>query len=115
MIVFAGINSWGILINAISDTRGNVYSVDATVNHTGTSLNSYIGSGYVSTPLQAGDKITVTFSASLYSTRMVSAADFSGIASANRVDTSAGHRAVAPVAVRRPPARPPGDPGARAG
>src|SRR5205823_10116172 len=29
VIVFAGINSWGILINSISDTRGNVYSVDA--------------------------------------------------------------------------------------
>jgi len=90
VIVFAGINSWGILINSITDTRGNLYSVDATVNHTGTSLNSYIGSGYVSTALQAGDKITVTFSTSLYSTRMVSAADFSGIASTNRVDTSAG-------------------------
>jgi hypothetical protein len=88
VIVFAGINSWGILINSIADTRGNVYTVDATVNHTGTSLNSYIGSGYVATPLQTGDKITVTFSTSLYSTRLVSAADFSGIASTNRVDTS---------------------------
>jgi len=88
--VFAGINSWGILVNSITDTRGNAYTVDATVNHTGTSLNSYIGSGYVSTALQAGDKITVTFSTSLYSTRMVSAADFSGIASTNRVDTGIG-------------------------
>ncbi|HMC68299.1 MAG TPA: Ig-like domain-containing protein, partial [Mycobacteriales bacterium] len=88
VIVFAGINSWGILISSITDTRGNVYTVDATVNHTGTSLNSYIGSGYVATPLQAGDKVTVTFSTSLYSTRLVSAADFSGIASTNRVDTS---------------------------
>jgi hypothetical protein len=90
VIVFAGINSWGILVNSIADTKGNVYTVDATVNHTGTSLNTYIGSGYVSTALQAGDKITVTFSASLYSTRMVSAADFTGIASANRVDTGVG-------------------------
>jgi len=90
VIVFAGINSWGILVNSITDTKGNVYTVDATVNHTGTSLNTYIGSGYVSTALQTGDKITVTFSASLYSTRMVSAADFTGIASTNRVDTGVG-------------------------
>jgi hypothetical protein len=90
VIVAAGINSWGILVNSITDTRGNTYTVDATVNHTGTSLNSYLGSGYVATALQPGDKITVTFSTSLYSTRLISAADFSGIASTNRLDTSAG-------------------------
>jgi fibronectin type 3 domain-containing protein len=85
-IVFAAISSTGIQINSITDTRGNTYTIDATANHTGTSLNSFIGSGYIGTALQAGDKITVTFSASLFTTRMISAADFAGIASINRVD-----------------------------
>jgi hypothetical protein len=88
VIVAAGITSWGILVNSITDSRGNTYTVDATVNHTSTSLNSYLGSGYIATALQAGDKITVTFSTSLYSARLISAADFSGIASSNRLDTS---------------------------
>jgi hypothetical protein len=85
-IVFAAISSSGIQITSITDTRGNTYTIDATVNHTGTSLNSYIGSGYITTPLQTGDKITVTFSANLFTTRMISAADFSGIAQTGRVD-----------------------------
>src|SRR5262249_36457710 len=31
VIVAAGINSWGILVNSITDTRGNSYTVDSTV------------------------------------------------------------------------------------
>ena len=33
VIVFAGISSRGLLLTSIADSRGNTYSVDATVNH----------------------------------------------------------------------------------
>ena len=86
IVVFAGISSKGIQLTSIADSRGNTYTIDATINHQTDSLNSFVGSAYVSTPLQAGDKITATFSANLFSARAITAADFKGIAAANRVD-----------------------------
>src|SRR5262249_29575766 len=60
IVVFAGISSRGIQLTSIADSRGNTYTVDASINHPTSTMNSFVGSGYVSTPLQAGDRITAT-------------------------------------------------------
>jgi len=79
-------SSKGIQLTSIADSRSNTYTVDATVNHATTSMTPSSDPANVSTPLLAGDTITATFSANLYSTRAIAAVDFKGIAATNRVD-----------------------------
>src|SRR5262249_27102126 len=89
VVLWAGMSSKSIAISSVADSRGNRYTVDATVNHAVSSLNSYVASGYVATALLPGDTITVTFSVSLYSARLVAGAVFRGIAQTARVDQGA--------------------------
>jgi len=89
VVLWAGMSSTSITISSVTDSRGNTYTVDATVNHGVESLNSYVASGYVATALLPGDTITVTFSVSRYSARLVAGAEFSGIAPTARVDQGA--------------------------
>ena len=86
IVVWAGMSSKSVAISSVTDSRGNAYTVDATVNHATTSLNSFVASGYIATPLLPGDTITATFSLSLYSARLVAAAEFTGVAPTARVD-----------------------------
>jgi hypothetical protein len=89
VVVWAGMSSKTIAVSSVTDSRGNTYTVDATVNHGVTSLNSYVASGYIATALLPGDTITVTFSVFLYSARLVAGAEFRGIAPTARVDQEA--------------------------
>jgi chitodextrinase len=76
----------GVTISTITDTRGNTYTVDSTLKHPSTGVNTFIGSGYIATPLQAGDKITITFAASYYSERVMAATEFRGLSAVGRLD-----------------------------
>ena len=80
VVVWAGMSSKSITISSVTDSRGNPYTVDATVNHPVSSLNSFVASGHAATALLPGDTINVTFSASLYSARLIAAAEFRGVA-----------------------------------
>ncbi len=76
-----------VTIASIVDSRGNTYTADAAINNQG--VNTMVGSGYVATPLLQGDKVTVTFSGSYYSVRVLRAAEFTGLASVGRVGVKA--------------------------
>src|SRR4051794_1989163 len=76
---------------SISDSRGNTYTVDRNFHGVaGSSMSAGVGSGYIATPLSAGDTITITYEgAGSYSNRFGAAYDFSGLAPSGAVDVSA--------------------------
>ena len=47
-------------------------------------VNTMAGSGYVTTPLVQGDVLTVTFTLSYFSLRVLRAAEFTGLAAVGR-------------------------------
>jgi chitodextrinase len=89
VVVWTGMSSRTLNLTSITDSRGNAYTVDLSVKHASSSVSNFIGSARIATALQAGDQITVGFSGSS-SIRLVAAAEFSGVASASRVDRTAG-------------------------
>jgi hypothetical protein len=89
VIVWAGISGTGTNVSSITDSKGNGYTVDSTINNSSFSFNSFVGSGYATTALSPGDTITVTFSGSYYSLRLVAASEFSGIPATGRLDQRA--------------------------
>jgi hypothetical protein len=90
VMVWAAMSGSGTTISSITDSRGNSYTVDSTIINASFGFNTFIGSGYAATALAAGDTITVAFSASYYSLRLVAAAEFSGIPASGRLDQKAG-------------------------
>jgi hypothetical protein len=90
IVVWAAISGSGTTVSSITDSRGNSYTVDSTINSPSGGVNTFIGSGYATAPLAAGDKITITFSASYYSLRLAAASEFSGIPATGRLDQKAG-------------------------
>jgi hypothetical protein len=88
VIVTAGNSSSNVVVSSVTDSRGNVYSVDVTRSSNSTSTNTNIISSYISTPLQFGDTITVNFSGQA-SFLMALASEWSGIAQTGRLDQKA--------------------------
>ena len=70
-----------------TDSRGNSYTVDSNISQVSYFENTSVVSGYVSTALQSGDNITVTFNDTA-SIIEVLATEWSGIASTGRVDAA---------------------------
>jgi len=73
----------------MSDNRGNTYTRDRTAANGGTTMRISIFSCPVSTPLQAGDTITVTLSASI-DARAVSIDEFANMLHPLVIDTQDG-------------------------
>jgi len=72
-------------VASATDSRGNSYTVDGNISQVSYFENTSVVSGYVSTALQSGDNITVTFN-NTASIIEVLATEWSGIASTGRVD-----------------------------
>jgi chitodextrinase len=91
VIVWAAMSGGGggVTISKITDARGNVYAVDTSLKHPDTGINSFIGSAYVGSALQAGDKITITFSGAYYSLKDMFAAEFRGLSPSGWRDKTA--------------------------
>lgn len=60
------------VLTAVTDSRGNTYTVDKTQNDAATTGNVYFASAQCTTALQTGDTVTATFASSLSSTRTIS-------------------------------------------
>jgi hypothetical protein len=80
-------------VASVADTRGNAYTVDRNFHGpAGTGLATGIASGYVTTALQAGDKITVTYEGTTsYTNRYAAAYDFAGLAAGPALDQQASN------------------------
>jgi hypothetical protein len=84
LIVRVGNRSTNTGAITATDSRGNTYTVDADV--ASTLARSVVLSAYIATPLLQNDTITVTQPSATSSSMAV--AEFSGIASSNRVNAS---------------------------
>lgn len=81
--VIVGLNANGTgTLNSVDDDRGNLWTIDR--NSTATTGGQVV-SGIITTPLQAGDTITVTGASSIAG-RVAVAAEFSGIADTGAYD-----------------------------
>ena len=88
IILFAGGSTTGNLVTSVTDTKLNIYTIDAQKSSTSTSVNTNIVSAYMTTGLSPGDTIKVTYSTTS-AMRMVSATEWSGIAPTGRLDKTA--------------------------
>lgn len=79
-------------ISSVTDSRGNTWTVDKTLTHDTNNYHAII-SAHVGTALQAGDTITITFSASASSYRAWCLVYLTGVASSSAVDQTASNNA----------------------
>lgn len=75
--------------STIADSRGNTYTRDRTAANGGSTFRSSIASGRITTALQAGDTITVTWPSSITG-RVASADEFSNFLSPTAIDAQNG-------------------------
>src|SRR5438445_7377212 len=78
-------------IASAADSRGNVYRVDRQLHGAVNSgMSMTVVSGYITSPLQSGDTVTITYEGTTsYSNRFGAAYEFSGLQS-NAADVGAG-------------------------
>ena len=89
IVVFLGFSgALGITVTSVVDQAGNTYSVDVlTDDGNATGAYSAVISARCTTALTAGQTITATLSSAV-THRLISAAEYSGLASASWVDSS---------------------------
>ncbi len=73
----------------VTDTRGNSYTRDRTAANGGSTIRASISSGFISTDLQDGDTITITWPSSV-TVRAAVIDEFNNIANPTTVDTQNG-------------------------
>ncbi len=92
VILFAGTSGSNNRVSTVTDSRGNVYTVDARRSSTTSSVNTNIVSAPVTTALVGGDTIRITFNDSM-SIRLALATEWRGLAAGTRLDRTATNQA----------------------
>ena len=88
IVLFAGTSGSSNAVSTVTDSRGNVYTVDARRSSTASSVNTNIVSAPVTTALVGGDTIRLTFNDSM-SIRLAVATQWRGLATTGRLDRTA--------------------------
>lgn len=88
-IVIAGGRNSGATLLSASDNRGNTWTVDAQSQFALANGTLAIASGHVATALQAGDTVSLTWSAAVGPSNEASVHELSGILASTAVDKTA--------------------------